>query len=137
MTSLHVCPPLTLARAARLLVAFVAIAGASRASAQAPAADAPPPGYWINGIHLSAQFDAGFMGNPAGPADGLNFGHLFTDHANQFQLNQVLLTAQKPLDPKNADFQWGFKLQGMYGSDARYAQPLGELSRVVPTRRNR
>ncbi|MEA2743000.1 MAG: hypothetical protein QOG25_1371, partial [Acetobacteraceae bacterium] len=23
--------------------------------AVAPAAEAPPPGYWINGIHLSAQ----------------------------------------------------------------------------------
>ena len=105
-------------------------------AAAAPAApEAPPPGYWIDGIHLSAQFDAGIMGNPSGPADGLNFGHLFTDHANQFQLNQVLLTANKPLDPKNADYQWGFKVQVMYGSDARYTQFLGELNRVVPNSR--
>src|SRR5690242_2257863 len=60
--------------------------------------EAPPPGLWINGIHLSAQIEAGLMGNPSGPADGLNFGQLFTDHANQFQLNQILLTANKPLD---------------------------------------
>ena len=80
---------------------------------EAPAAEAPPPGLWINGIHLSAQIDAGIMGNPAGPADGLNFGHLFTDHANQVQFNQLLLTANKPLDPKNPDFQWGFKVQFM------------------------
>ena len=52
-------------------------------------------GLWINGIHLSAQLEAGIMGNPSGPADGLNFGHLFTDHANQVQLNQLLLTAQQ------------------------------------------
>ena len=82
-------------------------------AAAAPAA--PPPGLWINGIHLWAQFDGGIMGNPSGPADGLNFGHLFTDHANQFQLNQVLLTANKPLDPKDSDYQWGFKAQLMYG----------------------
>ena len=75
------------------------------------------------------------MGNPAGPADGLNFGQLFTDHANQFQLNQILLTANKPLDPKDPDYQWGFKLQFMYGSDARYTQFLGELNRVVPNQR--
>jgi hypothetical protein len=75
------------------------------------------------------------MGNPSRPADGLNFGHLFTDHANQFQLNQVLLTAQKPLDPKNPDYQWGFKVQFMYGSDARYTQFLGELNRVDPNAR--
>ena len=76
------------------------------------------------------------MGDPSGPADGLNFGHLFTDHANQFQLNQILLTANQPLDPKNTDYQWGFKLQFMYGSDARYTQFLGELNRVVPSERN-
>ncbi|MFI4982249.1 MAG: outer membrane beta-barrel protein, partial [Nevskiales bacterium] len=91
----------------------------------AAAPEAAPPGLWISGIHLSAQIEGGIMGNPAGPADGLNFGHLFTDHANQLQLNQVLLTANKPLDPKNADFQWGFKLQFMYGSDARFTQYLG------------
>jgi hypothetical protein len=64
----------------------------------------PPPGQWINDIHLSAQIEGGLMGNPSGPADGLNFGHLFTDHANQFQLNQILVTANKPLDPKDSDY---------------------------------
>ena len=102
----------------------------------APAAtEAPPPGLWINGIHLSAQIEGGLMGNPSGPADGLNFGQLFTDHANQFQLNQILLTANKPLDPKDPDYQWGFKVQFMYGSDARYTQFLGELNRVDPNQR--
>jgi hypothetical protein len=100
--------------------------------AQAPAAPAAPPaGLWVNGIHLSAQIEAGIMGNPSAPADGLNFGHLFTDHANQVQLNQLLLTANKPLDPKDPNYQWGFKLQFMYGSDARYTQFLGELNRVA------
>jgi len=102
----------------------------------APAPAAPPAGFWIDGVHFSAQIDAGLMGNPEGPADGLNFGHLYDDHANQVQLNQVLLTANKPLDPKNPDFQWGFKLQLMYGSDARYTQYLGELNRVDPDARN-
>jgi hypothetical protein len=105
-------------------------------TAAAPAAPAaPPPGLWIDGIHLSAQLDAGILGNPSNPSDGLNFGHLFTDHANQVQLNQLLLTANKPLDPKNSDYQWGFKVQFMYGSDARYTQFLGELNRVDPNQR--
>jgi hypothetical protein len=103
--------------------------------APAAAADQPPPGLWVNGIHFYAQLDAGLMGNPYGPADGLNFGRLFDDHANQFQLNQLLLTANKPLDPKNSDYQWGFKAQVMYGSDARYTQFLGELNRVDPNQR--
>jgi hypothetical protein len=107
-------------------------APAATEAAPPPAAEAPPPGYWIDGIHLSGQLDAGFNLNPMRPNTGLNFGQLFTDHANQATLDQLLLTANKPLDPKNSDFQWGFKLQGMYGSDARYTQFLGELNNVAP-----
>ena len=110
-------------------------AAPAAAAPAAPAPEAPPPGLWIDGIHIWAQIDAGIMGNPSGPSDGLNFGHLFTDHANQVQLNQLLLTANKPLDPKNPDYQWGFKAQFMVGSDARYTQFLGELNRVDPQNR--
>ncbi len=109
---------------------------APAAAAPAAAAEAaPPPGYWINGIHLSAQLDTGIIANPFRPNTGLNWGQLFTDHANQVQMNQLLLTANKPLDPKNSDYQWGFKVQFMYGSDARYTQFLGELNRVDPNQR--
>ena len=102
------------------------------AAEAAAAAAAPPSGLWIDRIQLSAQFDVGFIANPLRPDDGLNFGQLFTDHANQVQINQILLTAYKLLDPKNPDYQWGFKVQFMYGSDARYTQFLGELNRVDP-----
>jgi hypothetical protein len=102
------------------------------AEAAAPAA---PSGLMIGPIKLSAQFDAGFMANPLRPNDGLNFGQLFTDHANQASINQILLTASKLLDPKDPDYQWGFKVQFMYGSDARYTQFLGELNRVDPNQR--
>jgi hypothetical protein len=107
---------------------------AATEAAPVPAADAPPPGFWINGIHLSAQIEAGITGNPAGPKN--NYGQLFTDKPNTVLLNQILLTANKPLDPKATDFDWGFKLQGMYGSDARYTHFLGELDRVNPNDRN-
>ena len=108
---------------------------AAAAPAAPAATEAPPPGLWINGIHLSAQLQSGIIANPFRPQTGLNWGQLFTDHANQVQLNQLLLTANKPLDPKNSDYQWGFKVQFMYGSDARYTQFLGELNRVNPDQR--
>jgi hypothetical protein len=100
----------------------------------APAADAPPPGYWINGIHLSAQIDAGIIGNTAFPK--LNIGQSFTDHPNQVQLNQVLLGAEKKLDPKATGFDWGFKIAAFYGSDARYTQYLGIFNQTLPGDRN-
>jgi Putative beta-barrel porin-2, OmpL-like. bbp2 len=107
--------------------------GAAPAAPAAP--EAPPPGLWIDGIHLSAQLQSGIIANPFRPATGLNWGQLFTDHDDQVQLNQLLLTANKPLDPKNSDYQWGFKVQFMYGSDARYTQFLGELNNVIPDQR--
>ncbi len=102
------------------------------APAAAPAAEAPPPGFWIDGIHLSAQLDAGVIFNPFRPSTGLNWGQAFTDHGNQAQLNQILLTAAKPLDPKNPDYQWGFKVQFMYGSDARFTQYVGQFNNSLP-----
>lgn len=74
------------------------------------------------------------MLNPQRPRDANNFGQLFTDKANQFQLNQVLLTAQKPIDPKETGFAVGFKVQLMYGSDARYTHFLGEFDRTIRDR---
>jgi hypothetical protein len=107
---------------------------AATEAAPTPAPDAPPPGFWINGIHLSAQIEGGITLNPSTPKN--DFGQLFTDHPNQLMLNQILLTANKPLDPKATGFDWGFKLQGMYGSDARYTQFQGELNSVNPYDRN-
>ncbi len=139
--------------AAACLVAAAGVAAAAHAQQSPPAApapaappaaapaapaaaEAPPPGLWVDGIHLSAQLESGIIANPFNPGTGLNWGQLFTDHANQVQLNQLLLTANKPLDPKNSDYQWGFKVQFMYGSDARYTQFLGELNQVIPDQRN-
>jgi len=101
-------------------------AASGTATAPTPTAPAaPPPGLWINGIHLYAQIQAGITANPASPDDGVNFGRLFDDRSNQPQLNQLMLTATKPLNSSATGFDWGFKLQGIYGSDARYTHFLG------------
>ncbi|HEY4041029.1 MAG TPA: outer membrane beta-barrel protein, partial [Rhodopila sp.] len=100
--------------------------GTTTAPAATPAAPAaPPPGLWISGIHFGLQIEGGFTINPQTPEDGVNFGRLFDDRANQPQLNQMLVTINKPTDPNATGFDWGFKLQGMYGSDARYTHFLG------------
>jgi hypothetical protein len=104
---------------------------APAATTTAPAAPTPPPpGYWINGIHLSAVIEAGIIANPSDPK--LNVGQSFTDHPNQVQLNQVLLGAEKKLDPNATGYDWAFKFSGMYGSDARYTHYLGFLDEALP-----
>ena len=78
-------------------------------------------------IQYSAQADIGGTVNFDSPNDKKNFGRLFDDKSNQVLLNQILLTAQKPIDPATKGYDFGFKLQGLYGSDARYTHSLKEF----------
>jgi hypothetical protein len=107
-----------------------------QAPAATPASGAAAPTGLVVGpnIHLNAQIEGGISVNPLGQHGNENFGQLFTDHNNQFQLNQILLTAHRDLDPKNPDFDIGFRLQGLYGSDARYTHFLGELDTTISSR---
>ena len=66
----------------------------------APTDQAPvAPADWADTLKFSGQIEAGITFNPDSPSDHRNFGHLFTDHSNRLVLNQLLLTAQRPLDP--------------------------------------
>lgn len=102
-----------------------AAAGTATMPAPTPAPAAPPPGLWIGGVHLYAQIEGGITVNPASPSDGINYGRLFDDRSSQPMLNQLMLTATKPLNSSATGFDWGFKLQGIYGADARYTHFLG------------
>jgi hypothetical protein len=76
---------------------------------------------------LYGWIEGGITGNPDAPVDSHNFGHLFTDRANEPLLNQVVITGERALDPNATGFDWGFKAQFMYGSDARYIHSLGMM----------
>lgn len=107
-------------------------------SAPVSAADgdaAPASESWSDSIKLSGHVEAGLTLSTANPPDGLNFGHLFTDKEGEPLLNQVILTVERPIDTSSQTADVGFKLQGMYGSDARYTHFLGELDGVT-NRRN-
>ncbi len=97
---------------------------------------APPAsfGEWASGIKFSGQLEAGIAGNPQDPNNGQNFGQLFTDKANHPILNQLLLTVERDTDPKATDYDFGFKLQGMYGSDARIIHTLGVFDHLIHDR---
>jgi hypothetical protein len=79
-------------------------------------------GKWLDEtrIGISGHAQAGVTGNFDDPTSRINFGRLFDDRANDFALNQVLLTIERPLAPEEGKWDWGFKIQPMYGSDARY-----------------
>jgi hypothetical protein len=99
------------------------------AAAEEKKTEAGPPEFQVWG-----QLEAGIMANPNQPWGGTNFGHLFTDKANQPVLNQLLLTAEKPLDTNATDYALGYRVQGMFGTDARYTHFLGELDTDIKER---
>jgi hypothetical protein len=105
------------------------VAAEAAPAAAAPAADAGPPGFSV-----WAQLEGGITANPNQPFGGNNFGHLFTDKANQPVLNQLLLTAEQPLDPKATDYAFGYRVQGLFGTDARYTHFLDELDLNIKDR---
>mgnify|MGYP003344276032 CR=1 FL=1 len=78
--------------------------------------------------------EGGIAINPAMPFNGLNWGQLYTDRANTPIFNSGVLTAQRPLTPKEETFDYGFKLQGMIGEDVRYNHYMGQLDYLIPSR---
>ncbi len=102
---------------------------APAAAAAPPAAAAAPPG-----IVFGAQLDAGITGNLTGPNGSPNYGRLFDDKANTVLLNAIQLTASKALNSAATGYDWGFTLQGEYGTDARYTHYLGEFDYATSDR---
>jgi hypothetical protein len=100
-------------------VVAMPLAATAAHAADAPAAPAAPAA-WSDTIKIGAQFDAGIVGNFNSPKDKVNFGQLYTDKSNSPVVNQMLLSIGRPVDPKATDYDFGFKLQGLYGTDARY-----------------
>jgi hypothetical protein len=93
---------------------------------------APPPA-WADTLTVTGWLSGGITPNFSNHVDDFNFGHLFTDRTGPL-FNQGVLTIQRPLDPKATGFDYGFKVQGMVGSDARYTHFLGELDYVINSR---
>jgi Putative beta-barrel porin-2, OmpL-like. bbp2 len=105
---------------------LLAAAGAS-AQTTAPAAKS-----WWDAVNLSGYLEAGVTGNFDAGSTNLNIGHLFTDKANQFLFNQGSLIFERPVDTSGG-LDWGFRFQGLMGTDARYTHFLGEADYLANT----
>src|ERR1700730_6257173 len=86
---------------------------------------------WWKTFAVSGYIDAGIMGNTTGSTSNTNFGRLFDDRANEPELNQFSVLVTRPLDPNADVFDFGFTLQPMFGTDARYTHLLGVFSRSI------
>src|SRR5206468_4999551 len=114
------------------LACALLVTQASGALAQAPAAEAPaaadpgPPQ-----LKMSGYLDGGVTFNNKDPKDGVNYGRLYDDRANMPVLNQASLAIEKGLDPKATGYDFGFRFQGIYGTDARYTHLANVLDRTT------
>jgi hypothetical protein len=81
-------------------------------------------------IKLYGHIDAGFTYNPDHNSSNENFGRLFDDRQNEPLLNQITLTLERTLDPK-VGYDWGFKVQGLFGSDARFIHAFSVLDNTM------
>src|SRR5205807_673306 len=63
--------------------------------------------------------------------DHQNFGRLFDDRANELLLNQAVISFERALPSATERIEWGFMLQAMFGSDARFIHSLGLLDRTM------
>lgn len=82
-------------------------------------------------LAISGWIESGITVNPDSPKDNQNFGRFFDDRANEPLLNQLVLNFERALVPKPGEFDWGFKVQLMYGSDARFIHSLGLLDHTA------
>ena len=108
-----------------LCLATIAVAGETETVSPSPTR-APR-------LRISGWIDSGITFNPASPQDNQNFGRFFDDRANEPLLNQLVINFERALAPQPGEFDWGFKLQFMYGSDARYIHSLGLFSDTAAT----
>src|SRR6266571_863973 len=100
----------------------------SIASAGEPTSSSPTP---ESRFKISGWIDSGITFNPDSPQSNQNFGRLFDDRADEPLLNQVVINFERALAPQPGEFDWGFKLQFMYGSDARFIHSLGLFDRTA------
>jgi hypothetical protein len=115
------------------LLASTAAAVALTGVAHADAPAGPPP-TWASTIKLSGHLDVGITVNSQTPNNGLNFGNVDNDRANQVMLNGLALTLERDPDTSSKTPDFGFKVQGVYGTDSRYTQLIGEFNRLTNTR---
>ncbi|HEY1505649.1 MAG TPA: outer membrane beta-barrel protein [Stellaceae bacterium] len=124
---------LTGAAAIALIGAFAAASPArAQQAAPAPAPEPAAPAHFVwNGITISGHVDAGTTVNPDSPDNNINFGQLFTDRANSFRVNQTNIAAEQDIDSSAASFNWGWRVEGMYGTDSRFTHTIGLFDRAT------
>ncbi|MFI5020234.1 MAG: outer membrane beta-barrel protein [Alphaproteobacteria bacterium] len=109
----------------------LAQAAPAQAPATAPAQAAPAPASWGDTVKLYGHLEAGITGNPDSPGDNRNFGRLFDDHSNLPVVNQLWGVLERPLDPKATGWDFGFRIDAAFGTDARFLHVYDQFDHSI------
>ncbi|MBL8856530.1 MAG: outer membrane beta-barrel protein [Planctomycetaceae bacterium] len=78
-----------------------------------------------HGIEANGWWANGYTWNPSRPTNRLNGPNGVNDRANDYMFHQLGLGLERAIDPSSASYQWGGRIDLMYGADARLVQSAG------------
>lgn len=89
------------------------------------------------GILIAGWLEQGITGNPANPSDRFNGPLIGNDRANEYQMNQLYLYLEKPVDLESGGISVGGRCDILYGTDAYLSHSLGWDDPICSTTESR
>lgn len=111
------------------LAACVVFATTHTAWGQAETEKSESPASYIFGGSLVQSYTF----NPNHPTDGYNGTVTWTDRANEYQLNQAWTYAEIPTDTSKKEFDWGGRIDLLFGSSYRWTTSSGFEDKIFKT----
>lgn len=96
--------------------------------------DCSPYMYHNRQFVVESWLDQGFTWNTANPGDNSNLPVTFNDRANEYQMNQLYLVMERKIDQRKL-WDWGARVDLLYGTDYFYTQAVGLETRADGTNR--
>lgn len=76
-------------------------------------------------ISVGGWIDQGFTGNFQKPTNNFNLPVTFNDRSNEYQMNQLYLFMERPVDFGGDEMDWGFRADLLYGTDYFFTTATG------------
>ena len=77
------------------------------------------------GIDVRGWIDQGFTGNPDNPTNRFNGPVAYNDRSNEYQLNQLYLIAERLTKTEEGGWDFGGRIDLLYGTDSRFVLANG------------
>jgi hypothetical protein len=86
-----------------------------------------PLGSWLqcNEVKVAGWLSQGFTWNPDSPDNRFNFPMTFNDRSNEYQMNQFYLYAERAAKIDGCNWDCGWRIDVMYGTDYYFTESVG------------